>query len=123
MTYSINYAQTEKPKDSISETTITEKEKECEKNNTGDYCITNKTDKTFRLGTQIAKRSDNLNHSSLHSAKIKLKPNQKKCFYDVPAIKHFYYVYDTDMKSAYGNSYDEGYIKVIKCETTNLEIE
>lgn len=91
-------------------------------NSTGDLCITNKSSKFLRLNVVVANKSTNLNQSNQYSARIKLNPNRTKCFYDIPAKPHFYYVYDVNIRSSYKSSYDEGYIKVEKGKTTNYII-
>jgi len=91
-------------------------------NSKGDLCITNKSSKFLKLNVVVANKHNNLNHSNQYAARIKLNPSATKCFYDIPAKPHFYYVFDINRKSSYSPSYDEGYIKIEKGKITNYNI-
>lgn len=102
--------------------------KECEKNNTGDYCFHNRTrfELTIRVSYQDA---EGLKNSWVpKDLKFSLKPGDSKCVYSIPAgiSQEFNAGYEEASKDGWGGPFkliDSGNFIVEKCKSKTYSIK
>jgi hypothetical protein len=90
--------------------------KDCEKNNTGDYCFSNNTNINIQVVLSVIG-----DYGYYHDKKITLKPGQTQCYYDLPCGPIRYYFENNDVNI--NKTFAKGQINVEKCKSKTFIIK
>lgn len=95
----------------------------CEKNNTGDVCLLNKSSYAIRIDMLDEKTADEKAYFGYTTPKMTLEPNEKGCFYNISAKQHsltYQYVETQDHHTdggGYGGNNKTKQVNIKKCAT------
>jgi len=96
--------------------------KDCEKNNTGDYCFFNNT----KVEIYVYDRSWNVPSSNFNFvSNFMLKPRQSKCVYnlDIKIIYKFAAFLEEPESILRANTFDQGDFQIEKCKSKTYNIK